>query len=130
MGGTGPGGASGAGPGGAGGTGPGGAGGSGPGGAAGAGPGGAAGTGPGGTGGTAGQGGSGGTSGASCVTSYPPPPYGRNVGDVIANLQWEGYVSNTGGPNVNTQPYVNPYSMDDVRQSGRSYALVHLAEFW
>ena len=84
--------------------------------------------GTGGAAGSAGTGGSGGTAACTPAPSYPAGPYGENVGDVIADWHWKGYVNETAAGLANTQPYVNDYSMDDLRRSGRGYALVHLSE--
>lgn len=59
---------------------------------------------------------------------YPSGPYGTNEGDVLADLQWEGYVDELGDAPAKTKPYVTT-SMGAIRNSGRRYALVHLAEF-
>jgi hypothetical protein len=60
---------------------------------------------------------------------YPAGPYGSKEGDVIANLSWMGYENDAADVVSNTKPYA-PYSMDAVRRSGRSYALVHVSDFY
>ncbi len=65
---------------------------------------------------------------AVALGPYPSGPYGTNEGDVLANLQWEGYVDELGDAPAKTKPYVTT-SMAAIRSSGRRYALVHLAEF-
>lgn len=65
---------------------------------------------------------------AVALGPYPSGPYGTNEGDVLADLQWEGYVDEIGDAPAKTKPYVTT-SMGAIRSSGRRYALVHLAEF-
>lgn len=72
-------------------------------------------------------GGSGGTTGGGGAdTGYPAPPYGNQVGEVMPLLLWEGYINPNADAVATTQPYVD-WSTDDVRTSGVSHALVHLA---
>ena len=61
--------------------------------------------------------------------AYPPGPYGHGVGDVVSNLQWEGYVDEHADAIATTKPWRH-YSMDDVRRSGMSYALIHSGDDW
>jgi hypothetical protein len=62
--------------------------------------------------------------------AYPAGPYGNNVGDVVANLAWEGYVSPLADALANTKPYVTT-SMDQLRRDAKKgYALVHVSEFY
>ena len=75
----------------------------------------------------AGTGGTGGTGGE--LGEYPPEPYGRNVGDTFPNLAWQGYVNDTAVGLASAQPFVD-YTMDDVRKSGKGYAIVHVSEFF
>lgn len=84
--------------------------------------------GTGGAAGSAGAGGAGGTAACTPAPSYPAGPYGEAVGDTIADWHWKGYVNETAQGLANTHPFVNDYSMDDLRRSGRGYALVHLSE--
>ena len=90
----------------------------------------------GGAGGSAGSvGGAGGNAGVGVggaggmATGYPAGPYGNQEGDTIPDLSWEGFVNDAAMGKANAQPF-GPYSMNDLRQSGRSYALVHLSEFF
>jgi hypothetical protein len=62
------------------------------------------------------------------ATSYPAGPYGNKVGDVIPPLVWEGYSDPLADAIATSKPY-GPYSMDDLRRSGRPYAAIHVAEF-
>jgi len=67
--------------------------------------------------------------GGSAAAVYPEGPYGHTVDSIFPNLQWQGYVNETAMGLASEQPFV-PYSMDDVRKSGKRYALVHASEFW
>lgn len=57
---------------------------------------------------------------------YPAGPYGNAVGDTVANLAWEGYVNLDASASSDTLPY-GDYSTDDMRKSGKSYGLIHIA---
>jgi hypothetical protein len=62
---------------------------------------------------------------------YPAGPYGNKVGDVMANLAWEGYVNDLADAISNTKPYVAATSMDVLRKkASKGYALVHVSEFY
>jgi hypothetical protein len=62
---------------------------------------------------------------------YPGAPYGNKVGDVMANLAWEGYVNDLADAISNTKPYVASTSMDELRKkASKGYALVHVSEFY
>jgi hypothetical protein len=63
------------------------------------------------------------------VGPYPPGPYGRDEGQTLANLTWEGY-TNLDGAEVSTARPFAPTSMQAVRETGRAYAMVHLSEFF
>jgi hypothetical protein len=65
---------------------------------------------------------------AVALGPYPGGPYGTNEGDVLADLQWEGYVDELGDAPAKSKPY-GTTSMSAIRSTGRRYALVHLAEF-
>lgn len=60
---------------------------------------------------------------------YPPGPYGNRMGDVLANLSWEGYVNSAGGAISTTRPY-GTTTLQQLRGSGRGYALVHVSDFY
>ncbi len=61
---------------------------------------------------------------------YPAGPYGNKVGDVVANLTWEGYVNPLADSLANTKPYVTT-DMDKLRRDAKKgYALVHVSEFF
>lgn len=78
-------------------------------------------------------GGAGGTnvadSGPPPVGPYPAAPYGNTVGATLTNLKLQGYVNNTGAVLSNTLPWTTAYSLDDVRKSGKPYALIHVSDF-
>ncbi|MEZ4227092.1 MAG: hypothetical protein R3B13_39505 [Polyangiaceae bacterium] len=85
------------------------------------------------SGGTAGIGAAAGSSGASgagggIAVEYPAGPYGNEVGDTIANLQWEGYVNETGDVQSDSKPYMD-YGTDAMRKSGKRYGLIHISAF-
>lgn len=63
------------------------------------------------------------------VGPYPAGPYGRNMGQTLANLSWEGY-TNLDGSEVSSMLPFAPTSMQAVRETGRAYALVHVSEFF
>jgi hypothetical protein len=63
----------------------------------------------------------------SGLTAYPPPPYGNNVGDVFPFLLWNGYTDNFADAVATTKSY-GSYSMDNVRKSGKAYALIHTSD--
>ncbi len=60
--------------------------------------------------------------------AYPAGPYGHDVGSVIPPLVWEGYADPAADALANTKPY-GPYSMNDLRLSGKAYGIVHLSAF-
>jgi hypothetical protein len=51
------------------------------------------------------------------------------MGNVLANLSWEGYTNLEGSAVSTTLPY-GPTSMQAVRETGRAFALVHVSEFF
>jgi hypothetical protein len=81
-----------------------------------------------GSGGSAGVAGSSGTGGQS--SAYPPGPYGKEVGDTVANYAFQGYVNDAGDAISTTKPFVASYTMDDLRKSGKQYAFLHVAQFF
>jgi hypothetical protein len=70
-----------------------------------------------------------GVSPGDLATPYPAGPYGNTVGDTFPQLVWEGYQDPAGDAIATTKPF-GPYSADDMRRSGKQYALVHLSEFF
>lgn len=63
------------------------------------------------------------------VGTYPAGPYSSNVGNVLANLEWEGYANLAGGAVSTMRPYGST-SMQAMRETGRRYAMVHVSEFF
>jgi len=64
------------------------------------------------------------------IGPYPSEPYGNAVGDTLANLQLQGYLNEEADAISNTKPFVDSYSLEDVRATGAGYALVHVSEFF
>jgi len=60
-------------------------------------------------------------------TGYPAGPYGINAGQVLAGLDWEGYVNDKADAVSTTKPFV-PTSLDKLRRKG-NYGILHVAEF-
>jgi hypothetical protein len=60
--------------------------------------------------------------------AYPAGPYGVSVGDVLPDLPWVGYRDDDGSFAPATRASLGPYSMDDLRRSGREVGIIHLAE--
>ena len=60
---------------------------------------------------------------------YPAGPYGNTVGDTFPPLAWEGYVVPAADVIANTKPF-GAYSADDVRMSGKTYAMIHVSDFF
>lgn len=80
--------------------------------------------------GPAGAAGGDGASGKPMLGPYPDAGFGNAVGDTLPNLLLQGYVNDTGDAISNTLPFVDSYSLEDVRASGAKYALVHVSEFF
>jgi hypothetical protein len=59
---------------------------------------------------------------------YPAGPFGSEEGNVLANLEWIGYLNPTAASLASTQPYV-PTSLQAMRRLGKGYGLVHVSEF-
>jgi hypothetical protein len=64
------------------------------------------------------------------VGPYPGEPYGNAVGDTLTNLQLQGYLNEQADAISNTKPFLDSYSLEDVRATGAKYALVHVSEFF
>ncbi len=60
--------------------------------------------------------------------AYPAGPYGNTVGAIFPPLVWEGYQDDAADAVATTKTF-GPYTMDDVRKSGRAYAMVHISDF-
>lgn len=67
---------------------------------------------------------------APALGPYPAGPYGNDVGAVLTDLKLQGYVDDAADAIANTKPFVDSYSLEDVRASGAKYALVHVSEFF
>lgn len=61
------------------------------------------------------------------LSAYPAGPYGYNVGDTIAPLTWEGWLNPT-AEGLSTGKQYAAYTMNDLRLSGRKYALIYAAD--
>jgi hypothetical protein len=76
------------------------------------------------------QGGSGagvttGGMGGGTPATYPPGPYGKQVGEIFPYLEWEGYVSTDAAALATTEPWTDTYTSLDLYMSAGGYALVH-----
>ncbi len=71
-----------------------------------------------------------GTKPEASLGPYPAGPYGNDVGAVLTDLKLQGYVDDKADAIANTKPFVDSYSLEDVRASGAKYALVHVSEFF
>src|SRR5438132_2420702 len=60
--------------------------------------------------------------------AYPAGPYGNKVGDTFPPLTWEGYADPLADALATTKPF-GPYTMDNVRLSGRAYAMLHISDY-
>lgn len=77
------------------------------------------------TGGSAGSLGIGGQTGSS----YPPGPYGNQVGQVLPNLQVEGYLRHD-ATGLAYQAQYKPLTFADIRDSSpKAHALIHVSGF-
>jgi hypothetical protein len=71
-----------------------------------------------------------GTGGSGMLGMYPSGPYGNTVGAVLTNLKLTGYLDEAGTGIASDMPWLDSYSMEDVRATGAKYALVHVSEFF
>jgi hypothetical protein len=97
----------------------------------------AAGDGPGAGGDSGGASSEGGSAGdGSALGPYPSGPYCAPAGTaghlatgcILQPMTWIGYVDDAADAVATTKPYVS-YSLDDVRHSGKRYAMINVAEF-
>lgn len=65
-----------------------------------------------------------GTTGSSTPDGYPAGPYGADVGEVMPNLAWKGYLDDDGLGLATDGDYVD-VDLDGVRRGGARWALVH-----
>ena len=67
-------------------------------------------------------------SGTTAPDGYPAGPYGADVGEILPNLEWSGFVSDdpgqASGRLASAAPY-GSYSLDEARRSGKRFALLH-----
>lgn len=59
---------------------------------------------------------------------YPAGPYGAMVGDTLTPMVWEGYVNPSAAGLASAQPY-GAYTSDDLRRSGKRYALLYTSDY-
>jgi hypothetical protein len=65
-----------------------------------------------------------GSSGTSTPDGYPEGPYGADVGEILPNLVWRGFVEDDGA-GLATDGGYQDHSLDDVRRGGARWALLH-----
>lgn len=63
-------------------------------------------------------------------SEYPAGPYGTKVGEVMADIDLQGYVHFDAGALANTTDYALTRLSDIRRLATVKYALLHVAEFW
>lgn len=62
--------------------------------------------------------------------TYPSGPYGSNAGDIIASLDWQGYVVPEANVVANTTTFTTT-SLAQLRLlPNKGYALVHVSDFY
>jgi hypothetical protein len=65
-------------------------------------------------------------------SKYPEGPYGQDnpeVGDIVENLQFDGFISPVDGTLANHRK-VEGISFGDLRKTGKRFAVVHVSAFW
>lgn len=77
-----------------------------------------------------GMAGNAGGGGGPVLGPYPAAPYGNTVGATLANLKLSGYLDEAGTGFASDQPWLDAYSLEDVRATGAKYALVHVSQFF
>ena len=65
-----------------------------------------------------------GTTGTSTPDGYPEGPYGADVGEIMPNLAWKGFVDDDGVGLATANDYVD-VDLATVRRGGARWALVH-----
>jgi hypothetical protein len=60
---------------------------------------------------------------------YPAGRYGTHVGDTFPFLRWEGYVEGRADAALVSSSAWTTYTSDDLRRSGKRWAIVHLTDF-
>lgn len=67
---------------------------------------------------------------ADLFGAYPSGGYGNAIGDVVANLAWEGYENDLADSIASTKPYVKT-DLDALRRKApKGYAMIHVSEFY
>lgn len=66
--------------------------------------------------------------GPTVPPGYPAGPYGTSVGETFPYLVWVGHV-NESASGLSRDVPSSGYTSDDLRRSGRPYALVHVSDF-
>lgn len=61
---------------------------------------------------------------------YPAGPYGAVVGAVLIDLPLQGYVNDEGLVLSDQKPFLASYSLQNLRETGARYALVHVSAFF
>ncbi|MEQ9321411.1 MAG: hypothetical protein RIF41_19765 [Polyangiaceae bacterium] len=61
---------------------------------------------------------------------YPPRPHGTEVGDVFGYFTAMGYRAEPGATALASSAAFEPVDMLDVKESGPSHVLMHLAAMW
>jgi hypothetical protein len=60
---------------------------------------------------------------------YPAGHYGTELGNTFPFLRWEGYVAEAPDAGLVSDGPFTDYSSDDMRRSGKTLALLHIADF-
>jgi hypothetical protein len=61
---------------------------------------------------------------------YPAGPYGAVVGAVLTDLPLQGYVNDEGLVLSDQKPFLDAYSLQNLRETGARYALIHVSAFF
>ncbi len=61
---------------------------------------------------------------------YPAGPYGNVVGAVLIDLPLQGYVNDEGLVLSDQKPFLTSYSLQNLRETGARYALIHVSAFF
>lgn len=65
-----------------------------------------------------------GAGGSTVPDGYPAGPYGADVGEIMPNLAWKGFVDDDGVGLATGNDYAE-LDLDTVRRGGARWALVH-----
>jgi hypothetical protein len=66
---------------------------------------------------------------ASPPSDYPSAPYGEELGDTIALLDLAGWINADGMGLANAEPFMT-FGTADIRDSGPTHVMLHLAATW